>query len=358
VPVGKGVASPVVAGGKVYVFTRQKDDAEVLWCLDLHSGKENWRSEPVPAPYKVGPGEGTADDRPRSTPAVAEGRVFTLGMTGILSCLDAKTGKLLWRKDTKYSYYGGSSPLVANGLCIAHLGDGVKAGGLTAFDVATGEVKWCFSDGYTPMSGSPILVELAGERQLVTYSAWNAAGVSAATGQKLWRVGPGGGGMPCTTPVPYRDLIILADNLDILRALRLERGDRGIQAKEVWKAEGSLKLYYSSPVVASERVFGMSTRQGGCFFCLDANSGKTLWVSDGSQGGYASIVSLGSVVLFLKDRGQLLVVKPSAAAFEPIAEYRVSDRGTIAHPIFLGGRILIKDDVTLRSYRIGEDRNE
>jgi RNA polymerase sigma factor (sigma-70 family) len=355
VAVGKGVASPVVAGGSIYVFTRQKDDAELLWCLDLQSGKENWRSEPYPAPYKVGPGEGNADDRPRSTPAVAEGRVFTLGMTGILSCLDARTGKLLWRKDTRYTYYGGSSPLVADGLCIAHLGDGAKAGGLTAFEARTGDVKWCFSDGYTAMSGSPILVDLAGERQLITYSAWNAAGVSAVSGKKLWGVGPGGGGMPCTTPVQYKDLLILADNLDTLRALRLKKGDRGITASEVWKAQGDLKLYYSSPVVAGDRVFGMSTRNGGCFFCLDADSGKTLWVSDGRQGGYASILSLGSVLLFLKDRGQLLVVKPSAPAFEPIAEYQVSDRGAVAHPVFLGDRILIKDDLTLRSFRIEAD---
>jgi RNA polymerase sigma factor (sigma-70 family) len=358
VPVGKGVASPVVVGGSVYVFSRQKDDDEVLLCLDLQSGKENWRTEPCPAPYKVGPGEGTADDRPRSTPAVADGRVFTLGMTGILSCLDAKTGKLLWRKDTKYAPYMGSSPLVADGLCIAHVGDGAKAGGLTAFDAKTGDVKWCFSDGYGAMSGSPILVDLAGERQLVTYSAWNPCGVSAATGQKLWGVGPGGGGMPCTTPVPYKDLIILADNLDSLRALRLEKGDKGITAKQVWKANSDLKLYYSSPVIADDLVFGMSTRNGGCFFCLDANSGKTLWESEGRQGGYASILNLGSVLLFLKDRGQLLVVKPSGTAFEPIAQYRVCDRPTVAHPVFLGDRILIKDDITLRSFRIGQDAGQ
>jgi outer membrane protein assembly factor BamB len=357
VEIGNGVASPVVAAGNVYVFARHKDDEFVL-CLDLNGGKEIWRSEPYPAPYKVGPGEGDAGDRPRSTPAVADGRIFTLGMSGILSCFDAKTGKLLWRKDTKSSYYGGSSPLVADGLCIAHVGDGAKAGGLTAFDVATGEVKWCFSDGYGSMSGSPILVDLAGERQLVTYSAWNPAGVAAATGKKLWGIGPGGAGMPCTTPVQYKDLIISADNLDSLRALRLEKGGKGVTAKEVWKADGELKLYYSSPVIANDLVFGMSTRKGGCFFCLDANSGKTHWESDGRQGGYASIVNLGSVLLVLKDRGQLLVVKPSAEAFETIAEYRLCDRPTMAHPVFLGDRILIKDDLTLRSFRIEKDSDK
>ena len=111
-------------------------------------------------------------------------------------------------------------------------------------------------------------------------------------------------------------------------------------------------MYYSSPVVAGHLVFGLSTKNGGCFFCLDARSGATCWESEGRQGGYASLVSLGSVLLFLKDRGQLLVVKPSGTAFEPIAEYRVSDRATMAHPVFLGDRILIKDDLTLRSFRI------
>jgi RNA polymerase sigma factor (sigma-70 family) len=347
--VGQGVASPVVVSGKVYVFTRQNDDERVI-CLDLHSGKEHWRSEPCPAPYKPGPGEGTADDRPRSTPTVADGRIFTLGMTGVLSCLDAGTGKLLWRKQHTWVHYGGTSPLVADSLCIVHVGDD-QAGGLTGFDVRTGEVKWRYPRGGRPMSGSPILVDLIGERQLVTFLNWNAHGISVATGKQLWSVGPGSAGQPCTTAAQYRDLIILNNDREPLRALRLEKGDKGIVAKEVWKAKG-LPLYYSSPVVAGDLVFGLSTRDGGCFFCLDARSGKTCWQSAGGQGSYASILNLGGVLLFLRDRGQLLVVKPGATAFEVIAEYRVGDRPTMAHPVFLGDRILIKDDMTLRSFRI------
>src|SRR5262249_12993577 len=98
VPVGEGAASPVVSGGRAYVFTRQKSD-EVVRCLDLAGGKEIWHSEPYPAPYVRGAGEGDFSTGPRSTPAVADGRVFTFGVTGILSCFDARAGALLWRKD-------------------------------------------------------------------------------------------------------------------------------------------------------------------------------------------------------------------------------------------------------------------
>src|SRR5207248_2832968 len=113
---------------------------------------------------------------------------------------------------------------------------------------------------------------------------------SASTGKKLWGAGSEGVGQPHTTGLPYRDLLILADVLQPLRAVRLERGANGITARDVWKSKG-LPLGYSSPVVVGDLVFGMSSRKGGCFFCLDAVRGATLWESDGRQGDYASLVN-------------------------------------------------------------------
>jgi outer membrane protein assembly factor BamB len=354
-PVGRGVASPVVVGGSIYVFTRAQDDEFVL-CLDLASGKENWRSEPIAAPYKPGPGEdqGTAEQRPRSTPAFGGGRIYTLGMSGILTCLDATSGKRVWSKGSPSLPYGGTSPLVTDGLCIAHVGDG-KTGGLTAFDARTGEVKWCYADGSRHASGSPILVDLAGERQVVTAALGGLVGVSATTGKKLWGISSGAGA--CTTPVQYKDLLIFASDRAPLRAVRVEKGARALTAKEVWQAEGH-PLYYSSPVLAGELLFGMSVGKSGHFFCLDAGTGKDLWEGPARLGlaerreGNASIVKAGNVLLFLTDRGRLLVVKPTATAYEPIREYLVSEAQTWAHPVILGDRLLIRDQTTLRLLRV------
>jgi outer membrane protein assembly factor BamB len=348
----------VVVAGCIYVFTRRQDEESVL-CLDLADGKEHWHSAPYAAPYLPDPKEGAFNIGPRSTPTVADGRVYALGVTGILSCLDARTGALLWRKECKpptnggQHDYGGTSPLLADGLCIVHVGDG-RTGGLTAFDARTGELKWCYPHtpgGFGPISGSPILAELAGERQVVTYHDGTTLGVDPVTGKKLWAAESRGPGQPHTTPVVYRDTVLVADILQPLRALRLERTDDGITVHEVWKAK-NLPLGYSSPVVVGDLVFGMSTRKNGCFFCLDAATGRTLWETAGNEGDYASIVNAGSVLFFLTEKGRLLVVRPSARAFEPIAEYRVSDTDTHAHPVFLGDRILIKDGTTLRSFRI------
>jgi outer membrane protein assembly factor BamB len=353
--VGEGIASPVVLDGNVYVFTRQADN-EVVRCLDLDRGEEKWHSEPYPAAFKPHPAAASFGKYPRSTPAVAGGRLFTFGVSGILSCLDGRTGKLLWRKDTGgYPIYGAStSPLVAEGLCIVHVGDGVKTGGLTAFDVASGEVKWSLADSGGPPYGSPILVDLAGERQVATFTAWNFLGVSLATGKRLWRVeAPFDGQERCITPVRYKDLLIFAEYKTAPRAVRLEKTAAGITAKDVWTAKG-LSLYYSSPVLAGDSLFGFSVRKG-TFFCLDARTGNVLWESDGRIVGNVSTVTAGTVVLFLTDRGQLIVARASARAYVPIAEYRVSDTATNAHPVFLGNRILIKDTTTLRCFRIEPD---
>jgi outer membrane protein assembly factor BamB len=354
VPVGEGVASPVVVGNKVYLVTRQAENEEVVLCLDVASGTENWRSA-YPAPYQLG-GPAHGFEGPRSTPALAYGSVFTFGISGILSCLDAETGNLVWRKDFVGQYrqtapgWGTSaSPMVAEGLCILHVGG--DQGGLTAFDAKSGDGRWCY-DGDGPAYGSPILVDLAGQLQVVTLTLNHFLGVSASTGRLLWS-------LPCreihsencATPVRYDDLLIFAGRKEPPRAIRLERSTSGITPTEVWKGDGPT-LYMSSPVLAGNLLFGLSERRQGQFFCLDAETGKTLWESAGRLESSAAILNAVSVWLVLTTKGKLIVVKPSGSGYEPIAEYRVSDTSTWAHPVVLGNRILIKDQNSLRSLRI------
>jgi RNA polymerase sigma factor (sigma-70 family) len=357
VHVGEGYASPVLVGDRIYVFTRQKDD-EVMLCLALATGKELWRSESYPAPWQPGPGA-PGDKKPRATPTVAGGRVFTLGASGILSCFDATTGKLHWRKDTRpTAQYGlSASPLVDGGLCIAQVGKG----GLTAFDVATGEVKWCHEDPVGgPGYGSPILAKLAGKRQVVTVTQSHFLGVTAAAGKLLWQVHvPRFDLQQCITPVLYKDLLIVADSGEPLRALRLEKGARGLTATEVWKAKGHT-MHMSSPVLAGDWVVGFSGQKAGHLFCLDARTGRTLWQSEGRLGGepsgYASILNAGSVWQVLTNSGRLVVVRASGTAYEPLAQYDVAETSADAHPVFLGDRILIKDATRLRLFRFGPGR--
>ena len=108
----------------------------------------------------------------------------------------------------------------------------------------------------------------------------------------------------------------------------------------------------STPIIANDWLFGHSDHNKGQLFCLDAKTGATLWEAGERLGSYATIVNAGTVWLVLTNNGHLIVVRPSGTAYEPIAEYQVSDRQTWAYPVFLGDRILIRDDTALRSWRI------
>jgi len=355
VTVGEGYSSPVVAEDRIYLLTRQEDD-EVILCLDLVTGKEIWQRR-YPAPYEMhiaarGHGKG-----PKSTPAVSGGRLFTLGISGILSCVDAKNGQLQWRKQftkdferTSPLYGAAMSPLVEGGLVIIHFG-GHDKGALGAFQADTGKVEWVNNiDG--PGYASPIAVTLAGERQIVTQTQYYFLGVSAASGKLLWKIPfKTDYDQNIVTPVAYKDLLIYSGVSQPLATIRLERNAAGIVPKEAWRTEAH-PLYMSSPVVKDNLLFGFSHRKSGQVFCVDADTGKTLWQNDGRMGGNSAWLQAGSVLLLLTDRGQLFVIRPSRTAYEPIKRYQVADSPTWAQPVLLDNRLLIKDKTTLLSWSL------
>ncbi len=141
VTVGVGDSTPALVGDRLYVFTRQGED-EVTLCLDAKTGTEAWRdkyaAQPVAGPASRHPG-------PRSSPAVADGKVVTLGVAGVLSCLDAAKGAPVWRKDpfpgVVPEFFSAMSPIIVDGMALAHLG-GPGNGAFIAFDLNTGDEKW------------------------------------------------------------------------------------------------------------------------------------------------------------------------------------------------------------------------
>ncbi len=355
VPVGEGHSSPIFGNGRIFVFARQQGN-EVVSNIDPENGKLSWQQS-YAAPYTMNPAAVRHGEGPKSTPVLNDGKLYTLGIGGILTCWDAETGRVRWRKDfskqfrTTSPFFGTAmSPVIDHGLLIAHVG-GHDDGALTGFDANSGEIKWRWT-GDGPAYASPIVTELGGVRQAITETQNNIVGISTTSGQLLWKI-------PFTTeyvqniptPLLYRDLLILSGLEKGIMAVRAGVKDGKWFTETVWH-NTEQSLYMSSPVVQGDLVFGFSHYKKGQFFCLDARTGVTQWTSPPRQGDNAAIIISGGSLILLKDDGELIVAKASGKAFEPLRHYTVADSPTWAHPVVLPSGLVIKDATSLSLWRV------
>jgi outer membrane protein assembly factor BamB len=346
VEVGSGHASPVVVGGRVYVQARRGDD-EVLWCLDLATGKVRW-SKAHPVAYAVNRAAAGHGPGPKSTPAVAGGRVFALSIAGDLSCYDAASGELLWHRGfrdrfpaTAPHFGTATSPLVDGDRVIAFVG-GHDKGALIAFDVETGDELWSWT-GDGPGYASPVIAEIGGARQLVTQSQKELVGLDPSTGKLLWsRAFETIYVQNIVTPLVHGDTLIFSGIEKGVTALRPVKGESGWKLDEVWHTD-AVSMYMNSPVLAGDCVCGFSNTKKGQFFCLDASSGATRWLSEGRLGSNAATLVADGVLLHLTDDAELRVVRACGDKYAPLATYTVAGSPTWAHPAPVEGGVLIKD---------------
>jgi len=342
VTVGTGDATPALAGDKLYVFARQGED-EVTLCLNATDGKELWRDKYA---AQAVTGAAARHPGPRSSPTVTDGKVVTLGVGGVLSCLDASSGKVLWRKDpfpkVVPRFFTAMSPIIVDGMCIAHLG-GAGNGGIIAFDVTTGEQKWQWT-AEGPDYASPVLLTAEGTKQIVTLTEKSIVGVGAADGKLLWQLAflPRRRAYNAATPIVDGQTVIFTGAGRGTKAVKIEKHGDGFAARELW-SNAEVATQFNTPVLRDGLLYGLSNR--GNLFCINAEMGKTAWsdTTPRGRGGFAAIVAVDSAILALPSNSELIVFEPSDKEYTELARIKVADTPTYAHPVFAGNRIFVKD---------------
>ena len=339
VDVGVGYATPLVISDAVYTFTR-RNESEVMTALEAATGKERWHTS-YAAPYRPDTPAAAHGVGPKATPLFHNGRLYTLGITGIVSAFDAAAGKLVWQTPAaaEHPSYGTAvSPVGDKDLVIVHPGN---HGPLTAFDANTGAVRWTGTD--RGAYASPIIVELGGIRQAVTMTQESVLGVSLSDGAKLWEYPWQSRSSPSAiTPILYGETLIVSSQAMGVTALKpARRGDKWV-VDRVWETR-EVSLFLSNPVVVGDTLFGLSEKARGQFFALDAHSGKVLWLGQPRQASNTAIVKAGNLLLLLDDDAELIVARSSRNGFEPLKRYIVADSATWAQPAVSGNRIFVKD---------------
>jgi len=341
--VGEGYSTPVVSGGRIFVHSRQDPD-EVVTALDLATGKPLWAARYQSA-FNKNKYANDMSKGPFSTPLVADGIVYTLGTSAVLSAFDEKTGDVKWRKDWSKEIDTGKmftgtamSPIIENGRLIVHIGDDSE-GAFFALDPATGAEKWSLP-GHGPGYASPVIHRGAGGAgHLVTMTDKAVVGVDAQTGKLLWTIPfPDEWNENIVTPVFAGDLVVISGTRKGTFGYRLE----ATGPKQVWH-NTDVPMYMSSPVADGNFIYGFTNRRKGQIFCLDATTGTVKWATEGRAGTNAALQIAGPNLVVLTTEGDLLVVSKNPEKFEELHRYKLADSGTWAQPVVLKEGILVRD---------------
>lgn len=363
IEVGPGWGSFAVVGDRLYTMEQQGNEEAVI-CLDAATGKMAWK-EPFkyPAIFK----EAISGAGPRSTPTVKDGKVYTFGATGVLSCLDAKTGEKVWQTDAKEAatatpptpWWGyASSPLVTRGLVIVC----VPAKGTAAFAVADGSLKWSAgkaSHGYS----SAQLATIAGVEQVLMLSNHGLEGFDIDTGKVLWEHSwpmPGGSRSLQPTVVGEGEFLIGSGVGSVMGTRRVKvtkAGDTWKADAVAWEVGPKFSPYYNDGVVHNGHFYGFS---GKNFICVDLKDGRLTWGDDGP----GTVHGNGQVLLFA-DAGQLLVtseygkmflVKCNPAEYEEVATAPTVPGKMWNHAAYARGKLYVRSDKKAMCFSLAEKK--
>ncbi|PHX93929.1 MAG: alcohol dehydrogenase [Pedosphaera sp.] len=346
---GTGWAGPVALGGKAIVFHRVADQ-ELVECLDAKTGKELWKQS-FPTRYTD---RFSFDNGPRATPCIADGRVFVFGANGNLHALDLATGKPLWSVDTQKDFgadpgfFGfACSPLVESKALLVNVG-GKNGAGIVAFESVTGKVLWQAPDDEASYS-APIVANLAGLRHALFFARHKLVSLDPANG-KVHFTFPWGPKMQASVsaavPVVSGDTVFISAGYGAGAALlRVKVG--GVE--KLWSGEEQLTAQYVTPVLREGFLYGFEGRVDTGpkpeLRCVELATGKVRWSTESVVHG--GIILAGSDLLITSDSGELVRVAADSKAFVEKARAQILGREGRAQPALADGLLLARDKTKL-----------
>ncbi len=344
-PVGEAHSSPAVADGKVFLHTKVKDKStERVEAFDAATGDLIWTRDYDHVLFKSMYGNG-----PRGTPSVVNGKVYTYGITGVLSCLDAKDGSIVWQVDALKTFAAGNllfgcsgSPLVEDGR--VHINVGGKGASLVAFDSLNGKTAWQAFDDKASYS-SPILIQQGDKKQLVYLTAANLRAVDPKTGQSIWEY-------------PFKDFLFESSTTpvrvgEVLFGSSITIGSVGLKLKgdgveKLWKDSG-LTCYFSTPVPVGDHLYVVTgslspTNAKATLHCIDPTTGKVAWKRENVGKYHASLTrTADNKLLLVEEAGTLVLVDADPKEYRELARAKICGN-TWAHPAVANGRFVIRDN--------------
>ncbi len=346
-------SGPIVTADRVFTTETRDKKREVVTALDRVSGKVLWETGwegAMSVPFFARSNGSWI----RSTPAWDGEHLYVAGMRDVLVCLNGETGEVVWQKDFVKEL---DAPEPDFGFVCSPLVDGedlyVQAGAsFLKLDKRTGEIQWRALQDKGGMWGSvfssPVMVELAGLRQLLVQTRNTLAGVDPVDGTVLWQQEVKAfRGMNILTPLVHGDVVFTSTYGGKTIGYRVERADGGFRVEEAWsyKAQG----YMSTPVVVEGVAYEHLRSQR--VVAIDLKSGTERWTSDESFGKYWSLVAQGDRILALDERGELILMRANPEQMEILDRRKIAEQDTWAHLAVVEDVLYVRELNALAAYR-------
>ncbi len=346
-PIGVGYASFVVADGRAFTI-EQRRSQEVVTAYDVATGRELWK-QGWNALYSDSTGDG-----PRATPTWDNGRVYALGATGELRCLDAKTGAVIWGRNilsenqaSNLPWAMSASPLIVDDKVIVLPGGG-SGKSVVAYNKMTGAPVWK-SQGDTQAYVSPMLVTLAGRRQILVVSSNRAFGVAPEDGSLLWsHTWDTDMGINASQPliVDKNRFFISAGYGKGASLVEVTGTGNSFTTRTLWE-NINMKNKFNSSVLHDGHVYGLDE---GILTCLDVNTGARKW--KGGRYGYGQVIFANGHLIVLSDSGELVLVKATPNQHTEVARFKALEGKTWNHPAIAGGTLLVRNANEMAAYNL------
>jgi outer membrane protein assembly factor BamB len=344
-PIGVGHASFVVADGKAYTI-EQRRNQEVVAAYDINNGHELW-TQKWNATFTDSTGDG-----PRATPTWDNGRIYALGATGELRCLDASTGSVFWGKniltDNKASnlqWAMAASPLIVDDKVIV-LPGGTSGKSVVAYNKMTGAPVWKVLNDVQAYV-SPMLVELAGRRQIVVVSSTRVVGLIPEKGDLLWEyTWDTDMGINVSMPIVVdRNRFFISSGYGKVAGLVEVKGSgNSFTASTIWENK-NMKNKFNSSVLYNGYIYGLDE---GIMVCLDVNTGERKWKE--GRFGYGQIILTNGHLIVTSDQGEVALLKATPDKYTEVARFAAVQGQTWNYPAIASGRLLVRNSNEMAAY--------
>lgn len=348
-PAGGGYSSFSVADGVAYTI-EQRRGQEVVAAYNVETGRELWAHASA---AHFTPGDGTGDG-PRSTPTWHEGRLYALGAQGELRCLDARNGRLVWSKNilkengaSNVPWGMAASPLVVDDKVVVIAG-GSNGKSVVAYNARTGAFAWG-ALGDAASYTSPMLVTLAGRRQVLAVTARNVSGIAPEDGSVLW-VFPWANSIGINVAQP----LVVGPNRIFVSAgygkgaalVELREAGGKLSAAPVWE-RASMKNKFNSSVLHEGHVYGLDE---GMLTCVDVSTGEQKWKARGY--GYGQVVLASGHLIVTTEEGEIALVRATPAGHTELSRFPALQGRTWNVPAISGGRLLVRNATEMACYKL------